>query len=203
MTSEGSVTNWVRRLREGDPTAAQRLWELYFPRLVGLARKKLQQAPRRAADEEDVALSAFASFCRGAARDRFSQLSDRDNLWRVLVMLTARKASHLLRDERRQKRGAGAVRDEAALGRAETAGGRAGFDELPGTAPTPEFVAWVAEECQRLLARLGEDELRSIALWKLEGYTNEEIAAKLGCTRPTVQRKLRLIRDTWAKESAP
>jgi DNA-directed RNA polymerase specialized sigma24 family protein len=150
-----------------------------------------------------VALSAFASFCRGVARGHFPQLGDRDNLWHLLVTLTARKASHLLRDERRQKRGGGAVQDEAALRRAGTAQVPGSFDELVGTEPTPEFAVQVAEEYRRLLERLGEDELRSIALWKLEGYTNQEIACKLGCVRLTVQRKLRLIRDIWTKEMLP
>src|SRR5882724_9359734 len=118
--AEGSVTCWISRLQAGDAAAAQVLWERYFRRLVGLARKKLQDAPRRAADEEDVAISAFASFCRGAAHGQFPQLADRDNLWRLLVTLTARKALHLQRDERRHKRGGGTVRDEAALGYAGT-----------------------------------------------------------------------------------
>jgi DNA-directed RNA polymerase specialized sigma24 family protein len=106
MSSEGSVTNWIGQLQAGDPAAAQKLWERYFRRLVGLARKKLQDAPRRAADEEDVALSAFASFCHHAARGQFPQLADRDDLWRLLVTVTSRKALHLRRDEERPKRGA-------------------------------------------------------------------------------------------------
>jgi DNA-directed RNA polymerase specialized sigma24 family protein len=66
MASGGSVTRWLQQLQAGDPAAVQRLWERYYPRLVGLARKKLRDAPRRLADEEDVALSAFHSFCRSA-----------------------------------------------------------------------------------------------------------------------------------------
>ena len=66
MHPDASVTQWINRLKAGDPDAAQKLWERYFRRLVGLARKKLRSAPRRAADEEDVALSAFDSFCRNA-----------------------------------------------------------------------------------------------------------------------------------------
>jgi len=85
------------------------LWERYFARLVGLARQKLRSTPRRAADEEDVALSAFDSFCRQAEAGRFPQLLDRDNLWRLLVTVTARKAFHLIRDKNRQKRGGGVV----------------------------------------------------------------------------------------------
>src|SRR5207237_6705167 len=105
METQGSVTRWVGQLRAGDQAAAQPLWERYFRRLVSLARKKLCGAARRVADEEDVALSAFDGFCRRAAEGRFPQLSDRDNLWQLLVVMTARKAHHLVRDQRRQKRG--------------------------------------------------------------------------------------------------
>src|SRR5262245_27439563 len=66
MSSAGSVSHWIGLLKTGDPIAAQKLWEGYFERLVRLARSRLRDLPRRAADEEDVALSAFDSFCRGA-----------------------------------------------------------------------------------------------------------------------------------------
>lgn len=104
MPSEGSVTRWIDLLKAGDAGAAQKLWERYFPRLVGLARKKLQGAKKGVADEEDVALNAFDSFCRGAEAGRFPRLDDRDNLWQLLVVLTARKAWHLRRYEQRHKR---------------------------------------------------------------------------------------------------
>src|SRR5688572_28818917 len=180
MASEGSVSRWIELLRHGDYAAAQPLWERYFNRLVGLARTKLADGRRRAADEEDVSLSAFNSFCQGAAAGRFPQLADRDDLWRLLVTLTARKAFDQMRDEHRLKRGGGAVLGQSAL----TAGGadaEAEFERFVGREPTPESAALVAEECQRLLARLKTDELRTIAVWKMEGYTNDEIAAKLDC----------------------
>ena len=112
---EGSVTRWLHELVAGDQAAAQELWNRYFQRLVGLARSKLRGAPRRAADEEDVALSAFDSFCRGAEQGRFPRLDDRDNLWRLLVVITERKACDLVQHEHRQKRGGGEVRGESGL----------------------------------------------------------------------------------------
>src|SRR5262245_1006353 len=152
MSSPKSVTHWLEQLQAGDSAAAQPLWERYFHRLVGLARAKLQGAPRRAADEEDVALSAFDSFCRGAERGHFPQLEDRDNLWRLLVTLTVRKAARLARDERCQKRGGGAVvLGEAALADAGTGLGGdtlSGLGEVIDPEPTPAFAAEVAEECQ-------------------------------------------------------
>src|SRR5207237_2887133 len=105
MSRQGSVSVWLDQLQGGDSAAAQQLWQRYFPRLVRLARRKLQDFPRPAADEEDVALSAFDTFCRNAERGQFPQLLDRDSLWALLVVITSRKASHLLRDQCRQKRG--------------------------------------------------------------------------------------------------
>src|SRR5690349_18992131 len=204
MSPPGSVSRWVGRLKGGEQAAAQELWERYLQRLIGLARNRLRGARRRAADEEDVALSAFDSFCRGARSGRFPQLQDRNNLWAMLVVITTRKALDLVQHERRRKRGGGAVRGESALGDPQgTSPGEPGLDQIVGREPTPQFAAQVAEECQRLLGRLGDDQLRSVALWKMEGYTNGEIAAKLGCVEGTVERKLRVIRSLWTQDSGP
>src|SRR6516162_5683836 len=136
-SSGGSVTHWIGRLRAGDQAAAQPLWQLYFRRLVGLARKRLQGAPRRAVDEEDVALSAFDSFYRGAERGRFPNLADRDCLWRLLVVITCRKASHLRRDDGRQPP---VEPDEGSV-----------LEQALSREPTPAFAAQMTEECERLL----------------------------------------------------
>jgi DNA-directed RNA polymerase specialized sigma24 family protein len=204
MSSAGSVSHWIRLLKAGDHLAAQPLWEGYFQRLVRLARSRLQGLPRRAADEEDVALSAFESFCRGAEQGRFPQLADRDDLWQLLVVLTVRKAIDLREHEKCQKRGGGRVQDEAAFTDTQSSlTSVAGLEQIVGSEPTPEFAAQVAEECERLLALLDNDELRSLALWKMEGFTNEEIAGKLACVSRTVERKLRLIRNIWSREVVP
>jgi hypothetical protein len=81
MSSPGSITCWIRDLKAGQRTATQPLWEHYFQQLVARASQKLAGLPRRA-DEEDVALSAFASFCRAAEKGRLSQLHDRHDLCR-------------------------------------------------------------------------------------------------------------------------
>jgi DNA-directed RNA polymerase specialized sigma24 family protein len=204
MSPSGSVTQWINKLKAGDDAAAQKLWQSYFERLVALARKKLRGTPRRAADEEDVALSAFDSFCRGAAQGRFPQLADRGDLWQLLVLITARKAIDLVHQERRQKRGGGTVQGESAfLAIPDSSGEEAGLEQFAGREPTPEFAAQLAEECRRLLSVLADEELRRVALWKMEGYTNEEIAAKLGCVLRTVERKVRVIRSRWKQEIAP
>jgi DNA-directed RNA polymerase specialized sigma24 family protein len=202
MTSLDSVSGWIAQLEGGDDGAAEKLWERYFRRLVGLARTKLRDTPRQAADEEDVALSAFDSFCRGTQEGRFPQLSDRDDLWRLLVAITVRKAIDLTRHERRQKRAGGAVIGVAPPP-AETGlnEDEAEIERILGREPTPELAAQVADECARLLETLEDASLRSVALGKMEGYSDAEIATQLGCARRTVVRKLRRIRGLWSQET--
>ncbi len=199
VSPEGSVTRQISRLKEGDHAAARLLWQRYFQRLVRLARRKLQPNARRAADEEDVALTAFASFCRHAEQGRFPKVRDRTDLWRLLVTLTIRMAIDLIRREGRQKRGGPQSGEPEATVPGRHAARRGDTDQLADQQPAPEFVAQVAEECERLLGALDDAELKSIALWKTEGYTNEEIAAKLGVVLRTVERKLHAIRQRWSQ----
>jgi DNA-directed RNA polymerase specialized sigma24 family protein len=183
----GSVTALVERIKAGDHEAAGLLWQRYYPRLVSLARKRLQAAPRRVADEEDAALSAFNSFCRRAEQGKFPDLKDRDGLWALLVVLTARKAAAQVRHEDRDKRGGGRVLEDEGSG-------PGGLDSLEGDEPTPEEAALLADEVEGLLSRLREPTLRQVAVWKLEGYANADIARMQGCSLPTVERRLAIIR---------
>jgi DNA-directed RNA polymerase specialized sigma24 family protein len=181
-----SVTTWVGKLKAGDSHAAQELWQRYFARLVALARHKLSGASRRASDEEDVALSAFHSFCQAVDAGRFPVLQNRDDLWQILVMHTARKAVDQRRYQGRQKRQAQLEGDVA-------------LEQVVGAEPDPEFAASVAEDFGRLLDLLDEPLLRKIALKKLEGYTNPEIAQELDWSLRSVERKLAVIRALWSE----
>jgi DNA-directed RNA polymerase specialized sigma24 family protein len=201
VSPEGSVAHWISRLKAGEQNAAQPLFERYFRQMVRLARGWLQGMPSRSADAEDAALSAFATFCRGAERGQFPQVEDGDNLWPLLMTITARKAMGYKNRERRQKRGGGRVLGESAWPESPGSGEHdRGIEQVVGPEPTPEFAAQVAEECQRLLALLEDPTLRTVALLKMEGYTNDEIAARLGCVARTVDRKLRAIRVLWTGE---
>jgi DNA-directed RNA polymerase specialized sigma24 family protein len=198
MSSAGLVTHWIGEVKEGDTAAAQRLWEAYYQKLVRRARNLLGRTPRRVSDEEDVALSAFKSFFDGLVRGMFPQLSDRHDLWRLLVRITACKAIDQINHERRKKRcpdGAAFVQDELAASDLE---GEGGIAHVVGPEPTPEFAVQVAEEYERLIQTLDDDpQLRAVAEWKMEGFTEKEIAGKLDCAVRTVERKLNLIRSIW------
>jgi DNA-directed RNA polymerase specialized sigma24 family protein len=193
----------VGDLRAGDlDDAARELWGRYFDRLARLARLKLRDAPRGPADEEDVALSAFESFCAGAAAGEFPQRGGRDDLWRLLVTITARKAANQRLHEQRQRRGGGRVLREAALDGADAEAGQA-LEQVLGAEPTPEFAALVAEECRVRLDGLRDETLRQVALLRMEGYRNEEIAARLEISLRSVERKLEVIRRRWQPEDVP
>lgn len=181
MANQPDITHWIAHLKAGDYTATQPLWEQYFDRLVRLARSRLPAHVRE--DSEDIALSAFNSFCVGAARGRFPRLSDRHDLWRLLLFITAQKVADHLEKANTRKRGGGMKRaDEAVL------------EEIIGREPTPEFAVMVADQFQHFLATLKDEQLQRIATWKLEGNTNREISDRLGCALRTVANKLELIR---------
>ncbi len=198
MTSEGSVTGWLDGAKAGRSSAAEALWGRYFPKLVRLARDKLQAI--QGADEEDVALSAMDSFLDAARNGRFPDLADREGLWRLLVQMTVRKAIDMRRHETRQRRGSGACRREADLQFHDDDATLAPLAEVIDQIPTAEVAALMTEQYLRLLDLLGDDELRRVAVARMEGYTNQEIAAKMDCAVRTVERRLNLIRMKWEQE---
>lgn len=185
VSDSASVTVWIDKLKAGEPEAAQQIWQRYYARLVELARHKLQGLSKRVCDEEDVALSAFHSFWQAAGAGRFPQLENRDDLWQLLVMHTARKAIAARRYADRQKR----------CGHASDAM----LHQVVGREPDPQFAAAVVDEFQHLMGRLGDDTLRAIALKKLQGWTNQEIADQLDCSLRSVERKLAVIRGFWSE----
>jgi DNA-directed RNA polymerase specialized sigma24 family protein len=200
MPSENSVSRWLEGLREGNDADVQRLWDRYFQRLVHLASARLPGGARRVSDEEDVALSAFHSFCDRVGRGQFPQLVDRDDLWRLLVTITTRKVVESVRRQTRKKRGGGRVLGESAF--ADEDAIDEGMAQVLSREPAPEVAAEFAEDYERLIGKLEDPALKSVALRKLEGHSSEEIAAEFGTSRRTIDRKLMLIRRIWQEELA-
>jgi DNA-directed RNA polymerase specialized sigma24 family protein len=195
MTNAPSVTTWLQRLRAGDPQGAEQLFRRYFEELVRLARSHLQASLRPARDEEDLALSALNSFFRAIQDQRYPALNDRHDLWNLLLAITLNKVRRHARHERAQRRGGGQVGSLADLpGLADAAGND--LDWLAGPEPPPEVAAAFADECRHRLELLKES-LRPFARARMDGDSEADIARRLGVTVRTVQRKLRLIRQTW------
>jgi len=183
-----SVTRWIHELQKGDQAAADLLWEFLKFRLLSLASRQVGFSISY--DEDDVALDAFATLCSGIREGRYD-IEDRNALWSLLAVITINGARKRSRDERRLRRGGGHTRVSK-------------NDEHLGTVTSeglsPEASCLAREECTRLLSILPNEELKHLALLKVDGYTNDEIAEILGCTRRSIQRRLNLIRKIWTDE---
>ena len=178
--------------------ASPPFWGRYFDRLARVARSQLHKMPRTVADEEDVALGGLDSFFAGVARGRFPHLEDRTDLWRILITIALRKAADHAQREGRARRGGGRVVNEADFDAAF--GSAAGLEQFACDEPTPDVVAETTEEIRRLFGLLPDESLRRIALLRMEGNTNEEIAVSLDCAVRSVERKLGRIRNLWLAE---
>ncbi|MEM7456753.1 MAG: ECF-type sigma factor [Planctomycetota bacterium] len=193
-----SVTAWIHDLKKGDDDAAQKIWDRYFQRLSKLAARKLGNASKRIADEEDVAVDVFHSLCTGAAAGRFDRLGNRDDLWKLLVAISGMKAVDQIRRQTSQKRGGGEVRGHSIVAGGMHEGQLAGFDRFIDSEPTPEFLSLMEEQRARLFDMLRDDTQREVARLRFEGFANQEIADKLGIALRSVERKLKVIRETWS-----
>jgi DNA-directed RNA polymerase specialized sigma24 family protein len=198
MAGDDTVTIWLDGAKAGDDRAIQKLWDRYFHRLVRLAAKRLPGHARRDVDEEDVALSVFHSFCDRIGRGEFSQISGRDDLWRLLSVITARKASNVVRTRACLKRGGGMVLGESALVEGHD-DGDPGLAQFLDREPSPELAAQLADDFRHVMESLGSPALRTIALMRLEGHTTEEIGRRMAISSRSVERKLRLIRMIWGR----
>jgi RNA polymerase sigma factor (sigma-70 family) len=197
--SSESVSYWIAHLKDGNLDAVQQLWNRYAKRLVNVAQLQLRHAPKRIADEEDLAASVFQSLCRGAATGRFQNIKDRDELWWLLLSITHQKAVNHIRRENAQKRGSRQTQIETDLAGGREIGGFS-LDQLMGDEPTPEFLAMLDEQFERLMNLLRDETLRTIALMRIEGYTMQEVADSLGTALRTIERKAHLIRTRWQQE---
>ena len=195
MSDNSRITHWIQLVREGDSAAANEIWRLYFDRLVRAVRGRLFGQNRAVSDEEDIVLSVFNSFYEAAERGRFPDLRDRDDLWRLLMRMAARKVIDKRRHDQRQRRG----------GQVEVTSLDAMDDQdqvfqAIGQEPSADMVLMMQESVAQLFSHLGVGQLRDLAGAKLEGYSNAELAARFECSERTIERRLHLIREKCQQE---
>lgn len=178
----GSVSTWLDHLRAGDCSAAEPLWNEYYPRLVGLARKQIGKFPLAGADEEDAAVSAFATFWRRLREGQFQQITDRDSLWRMLGTITVRKLRRYQSIEQAAKRGGNIANVSQAVD----------WEQIAALDTSD-----LDQEAYNLIELLHDDQLATIATLRLMGHTVDEVASFLQLSRRTLERKLKLIRTIW------
>lgn len=188
-----SVTIALANYKQGDLKAAEEIWQRFFHRVCGLAKKKLGDVRKRVVDEEDIAQSAMHALYQGIQDNRFERLENRDDLWQLLVMLTSRKAALVWRKQGRRKEAGESV----FAGSDETAA--AGLQAIIDAKPTQPYVDQLCESCDERLSTL-EPKLREVAVLKLQGFTNEEISEQVDRSVKSVERYLKMIRLQWMQD---
>lgn len=189
MNDPSQITFWIGKLKAGDDEAAAKVWDQFFHRVRALAEKKLGTLPRRAYDADDLALSAINALCIGAREERFRQLETGRDLWQLLALITARKAANVWQKQARIKEVGESVLDGHAGGSVQ------GMARVPAGGPD-DLLDAIDDTCVELFRRL-DDRLRRVALLRLQGYSNDEIAAQIGRSVKSVERYLKLVRDRW------
>ena len=152
--------------------------------------------PRREFDEEDIALSAINSFFTGIKAGRFT-IEERGDLWRILATIAARK---VIRQNRRffaAKRGSGKVRGESVFEDQDTQM-KTGLDQFVDPNKMPELQEQIVASCEELLDILKNEQLRSTALMRMNGYSNQEISDALGCSVARTKQRITKIKTLWS-----
>lgn len=189
--NQNSVTLMLAQLKGGDELAAQLIWDRFFERVRKLAKKKLGTISKRTLDEEDIALSAINVLCTGAKDGRFAKLEDRDDLWQILCMITSRKAATAWRKQMSKKEVG-----ESIIGGGKGSGVQMGLEHIASAKPDDAYLNTLTQTSHELLEGLDE-RLKEVAMLKLQGYKNQEIADKIGRSIKSVERYLATIRDEW------
>jgi RNA polymerase sigma-70 factor (ECF subfamily) len=200
--SEGSMTRAVAALGASDQCvrdeAARQIWDRFAQRLCTLVRHRLSSKIRVREDENDIVQSMFQNFFAVQQTQEY-HLKNRQELWRFLVWMTMCKVANTAHHHQRTRRD---IRREQSLTSSE---GAADFSTsmiseiADPRAISPADAAISRIELARILRRLSKD-LRQILVWKLKDYTNKEIGQKIDRTERTVEVKMRLLRQTLARD---
>lgn len=175
-------------LAGGDDRAYQEFWNLYGERLTNIVRRRLPTSMQQRVEPEDLVQSVCRTFVR-RLNDGQIQLVDRDRLWRLLCAISLNKIRMQIRFQHQQRRSPN--RESPSQSQDEDSDW---IEELGGNIPSPDDEAMFGEQLGSLLEKLDEEE-RGIVQLKLEGWDNDEIATKLGCSERTVRRLTQKIRE--------
>jgi RNA polymerase sigma-70 factor (ECF subfamily) len=181
--STADSTALLRRWREGEPSAAPQLYHRYVRELVRLADRHLSRKVARRADGEDVVQSVFRTFFRRSARGEFV-IDDTNQLWRLLVTLTLRKARATARFHCAARRSVGAelprpIEDEWDPG-------------VFARQPDPAEAVAVVDEIEATLQGLPAVHAHVLEQ-RLQGASVADIAAQLGLARQSVYRIVNVL----------
>ncbi len=188
----GSITQWLRKLQDGESDAADAIWKRYYPKLVRAASKYLSVNPDSATDGEDVAQSTFRNVFMGIVGGKYPDIDGREGLWKLLLVSTINRVRRHHRDSNAQKRPRYSSRPLHTLDAS-----------LLTDLNSPQVETELADLVETLVRILDDEdptgELRQIALLQLDGFSANEIARTIKRRKTIVLQKIRLIRILWKK----
>ena len=199
----GSVTKAIQTLHSHSLSneaclsneAAQLLWERYFQKLCGFVEGHIYARNRRKMSSDEIACDAFMALLDGVLKGRFEKVRNRDELWQMLTLIASRRTINAQVKVDRPKHGSGKVFGESAFG-------SSGLNNLVDFVQRdlgPQDAVMLQDLSQRLLDCLPNEQARRVALLRLAGYSNAEIAKEIERTERTVESKLSMIREVWSK----
>lgn len=177
--ASGSVSQLISSLRCGDSTAQQQIWDRYYARLTAVARSRLRNSPMAVADDDDVVAQAIWNVLRRIESGQYDSLRNSDELWRVLATTTIHEAVSQIRYLLRRRRFSKALPVNLSC--------VASTDDA-NTLEASDFLAFI-------LGALPDDDARRVFVLRLEDYSVGEIAREMERSVPTIERRLRRIRD--------
>ena len=168
------ISEWVRKLAEGDSQAQKNIWKSYVRRLNNYTRDRIKD--RRESDEEDVVASVMASLFQRMGDGRLAPPENREKFWRLLRSMAKNKSAAVARRTTAQKRGGGEVGGESKFGNQR--GG--GIDMVPGNRSNdPHKLMESSEQFLSIISSLGSPDLQKVAILRMSNYSNLDIAEKL------------------------
>lgn len=183
MSEVENLAELMKRVREGDQTAAELLVKQYEPLIRRMVRLRLEDKRlSRVFESMDVCQSVLGSFFVRATMGQFD-LQEPGQLVNLLITMTRNKVASTARREYQQKRDRRRVSegDSQQLARVES------------HAETPSVIVAGKELVDQARGLMRDDE-RQISELRSEGCSWEEIAQKMGGTAQS--RRVQFMRAT-------
>ena len=186
-----SVEAFVNSLRQGDPAAAQQVFDQYVDKMVAMARKRISQRLASRIDAEDVVQSVFRTFFHRTKEGEF-EFHDPEDICKTLAKITMHKVFRQVAHHQAAKRDAGR----------ELGSGDEGQDlvvNLVSREPSPEETTELLDHMEHFLAQLKPQE-REILELRMQGFSTVDIAKRLGILDRKIRRLMERLRGLASRQ---
>jgi|GEM_PF-4326366 len=191
QAADESVTHWFLQLKAGNQSFLTKLLGFFLEKVKTKARREFGNSSRSVCDEDDIAVQVFGDLATQAKK---IDVTDREGLLRLLLLVTQRKVASERRRQSAKSRGNGKVILETDLGRLLKDCSHQSVNK-----GSQYNLALIEQELTALMEILPDDQYREIVKLSIAGHDKDEIAEILGVVPRTVYRKLRYTQELWMK----